>query len=52
MIKHKRIGGNRMWWTLCGLFGGNSTWRNTWPAVTCKKCLALKGSSRDWLEKE
>lgn len=51
-IKHKRIGGNRLWSTLCGYFGQNATWRNTWKAVNCNKCKKLKGSSRDFLRKE
>lgn len=48
-VKHKRVGGNRFWWTLCGLFGMNSDWRNSWPAVTCKRCLSLRGSTKDFL---
>lgn len=48
-MKHKRIGGNGLWWTLCGKFGLTSTWVNTWKPVTCKHCKALKGTSRDWL---
>jgi hypothetical protein len=51
-VKHKRIGGNRSWWTLCGSFSWNSQWRNTWKAVTCKRCRRLKGTDRDFLEKE
>jgi hypothetical protein len=49
-VKHKRVGGNGLWWTLCNVFGTNSTWVNTWKAVTCKRCLKLKGSTNDWLK--
>lgn len=52
ITKHKRVGGNGLWGTLCGWFGMNGTWVNTWKAVTCKRCKKLKGTSRDWLTKE
>lgn len=50
MVKHKRVGSNGLWWTLCGYFAWNSTWVNTWKAVTCKKCIAKKGSDQDYLK--
>lgn len=49
LVKHKRVGGNGLWCTLCGQFGRNAYWFNTWKAVNCKKCLRLKGTAEDSL---
>jgi hypothetical protein len=51
IVKHKRVGGNGLWWTLCGRFGIDSDWKNTWPAVTCKLCWKAKGNDRDYLHR-
>lgn len=50
VIKHKRVGGNGMWGTLCGRMPWGTTWVNTWPAVTCPRCIKKKGSFFDYLD--